>query len=88
MIEQSLVCVKAAVIFPGVAVATEAIPGMTVRVGLRMSDVKTVVFAQVLANVENFNFSLNFLAYGRETKHLMSFGIRAVFAVIHLHSVC
>ena len=75
-------------VFPGFAVATEAIPGMTVRVGLRKTDVKMVVFAQVLANVVNFNFSLNFLAYGRETKHVMSFGIRAVFAVILLHSVC
>ena len=75
-------------VFPGFAVATEAIPGMTVRVGLRKTDVNTVVFAQVLANVVNFNFSLNFLPYGRETKHVMSFGIRAVFAVIHLHSVC
>ena len=60
-------------VFPGFAVATEAIPGMTVRVGLRKTDVKMVVFAQVLANVVNFNFS------SRRTQ---------VFAVILLHSVC
>lgn len=58
---------------------------MTVRVGLRKTDVNTVVFAQVLANVVNFNFRSNFLAYVRAI-HVMS--IRAFFAVIHLHSVC
>ena len=72
-------------VFPGFAVATEAIPGMTVRVGLRKTDVKMVVFAQVLANVVNFNFRSNFLPYLRAI-HVMS--IRAFFAVIHLHSVC
>ena len=62
--------------FPGFAVATEAIPGMTVRVSFiaRRVDVNTVMFAQVLGNI----------IYG------VKFGIRAdfaaVFTVIHLQS--
>ena len=63
-------------VVPGFAVATEAIPGMTVRVSFiaRRVDVNTVMFAQVLGKIV-----------------LVKFGIRvdfaAVFTVIHLHFV-
>ena len=68
----------------------------------RKTDVNLVVFVQVRGNLVNFKFSLifrletthhmNLEIVARSVlardKHLMSFVLRAVFAVIHLHSVC
>ena len=62
MIEQSLVRVKAAVVLAGFAVATEAIPAMTVRVEIISSraDVNTVVFLHVMGK---FVFRVKFKSF-------------------------
>ena len=96
VIEQSLVRVKAAVVLPGFAVATEAIPGMTVRVDVIGSrvDVNSVFFAQVLGKIVygvKFVFGQDRIRSKKAHHISFGFGIRAdfaaVFAVIHLHSV-